>query len=291
MGLFSTVYIGSRINAGANEIANSIATSGARISSSIDIASENLSKINNTLDSEFNSKDKRLISIKLEDADGEELKLSHVFNDVPLFKEELTNIFNNTPTYVDNVRLNELLNQINKDTFLSRATCSMFNVPFNDDLSLLDEIPEAIKYNMGNLDFNFTNPNNFVILNWYDNLKKTKEFLNKNLGSNNKIIINKDIIYSQLDAHWEPSNKLKEHWNNILKMVKPKIDTYNDALYPLNASIKSLMKSYLSEGLSFELVGTPTNDKIFMKIKKDDETCYFTCKRAPNVNVTDNKSI
>lgn len=312
------IGLNSQIAFSTNEFSKSIYNSTRKINKNIEtgfISVKNAivknsavaNELNRTFDDEFNNPEKRTIQIIFQNEDGEDEKLSKLFKQVPLLKEEFLEGFNKYPEEISAIERYEIYKEIDNDEKLplifSRWADPTFEKEFKYDseencphkdtpIILPKEYNDKIPWYL----YSHILKNIRCVFDFWNYLETFREDLNKKIDNGiakETYISNKDFYRFFMDKFiytaeilafardWNPTEELKKKINDSIAYHKDIIDYYLKKFNsPLENFIIDLVEKYKKEELNIE-INNMSSSKIILTINN----YFLIIKRAPNVNV------
>ena len=311
---FSAANISRSIEHTGNKINKSVREGYNGITSAINSNTSAINGLNSTFDNEFNNPNKRTIQIIFQNEDGEDEKLSKLFNQVPLFKDEFLEGFNKYPEELSEEGKQAIYKEIDEDESLKRAFTCWADYSSGDDFKYINkydfekgyesqETPIALpeKYNDTIPYYLYRHITDhirciFDFWNYVDAFKKdlknkidsgiTKERFAENQGDWGywRRWVDKYHYSAEelaLVRDWNPTEELKKKINDSIDYRQDRIDYYLKKFNsPLQNFVTDLLDKYKKESINVE-IKTINSFKIVLIINN----YYLIVKRAPNVNV------
>lgn len=304
---FSTNEFSKSIYNSTYKINKSIEAGFISVKNAIDKNSAAVNGLNRTFDDEFNNPEKRTIQIIFQNEEGEDEKLSKLFKQVPLFEDELLEVFNKYPEEISATERYKIYKEMDNDEKLplifscwadptfekefkydSEESCPHKDTPIILPKEYNDKIPWYL--------YRHILKNIRCVFDFWNYLETFREDLNKKIDNG----IAKEIWISNKDSYrffqdkfiytaemlafardWNPTEKLKKKINDSIAYRKNIIDYYlNKFKSPLENFIIDLVEKYKKEELNIE-INNMSSSKIILTINN----YFLIIKRAPNVNV------
>ena len=319
------IGLNSQIAFSANEIYKSIYNSTHKINknieagfisvkNAIDKNSAAVNGLNRTFDDEFNNPEKRTIQIIFQNEEGEDEKLSKLFKQVPLFKDELLEGFNKYPEEISAAERYEIYKEIDNDENLPLIFSCWADPTFEKEFKYIFKYDFEESY--PHKDTPITLPKEYndkipwylyshilknirCVFDFWNYLEAFREYLNKKIDNGvaketwqankdsyrffkdnmDKFIYTAEMLAFARD--WNPTKELKKKINDSIAYRKNIIDYYLKKFNsPLENFIIDLVEKYKKEELNIE-INNMSSSKIILTINN----YFLIIKRAPNVNV------